>query len=404
MLCIKITVMRTSKLLLVEASLKATLNTLDEVVNYIVKYSGNTINLNCCTITCSIDFRKLFECLESTRLGHFIEKEEYIALLGNKSVRYIVNLPVYCEGVWFKHEAFWNNITFKKSVTFIGASFDNYYCFDQSVFEGIANFALCDFEFTSRPLLTKDSFSNTEFMGYANFNEAIFKGVANFMNSKFARKLCIRNAEFAELDFYNIKIEENFELEGYFSAKIYKVSNQVTGLFLKQYAIKKYDSIATIRFKQLEMEAYTRYLYKGKIVTLDIPSSQNNFVNTILNLTNLSSNIILLKLNSWSNKHGSSWTRGCIFTFIAAFIFYSLFYLTNKEIYFTMNITSWIIWDASYWKDILIFMWLPSGLKPIDMYATNISLWGCIWFMLGKIFVAYGIYQTISAFRKYGKI
>ncbi len=266
------------------------------------------------------------------------------------------------------------------------------------------NFALCDFEFIPRPLLTKDSFANTEFVNDVDFNSAMFKGVANFINSKFGSKFCIANTEVLELDLCNIRVGKDFELEGYFSAKIYKVSNQVTGLFLKQYAIKCHDSIATIRFKQLEMDAYKKNLFNGQTVTLDTLSRRKFFFNTILNLTNLSSNVILLTLNGWSNKHGSAWVRGCIFTLVVAFLFYSFFCLTTNDVCFTINITDWLVWDSSYWKQVLIFMWLPSGLKQMEIYATNVSLWGCIWFMLGKIFVAYGIYQTISAFRKYGKV
>jgi hypothetical protein len=34
---------------------------------------------------------------------------------------------------------------------------------------------------------------------------------------------------------------------------------------------------------------------------------------------------------------------------------------------------------------------------------NNVSVWSYSCFIIGKIFIAFGIYQTISAFRKYGK-
>ena len=106
--------------------------------------------------------------------------------------------------------------------------------------------------------------------------------------------------------------------------------------------------------------------------------------------------LILLKLNTFSNNNGLSWFRGILFTFFVWFFFYSLFIMCRDGIgnTFFLNI-------PRYQEEFLKYLWLPNGFD--GLFSAKLSLGATSVFILGKIFIGYGIYQTISAFRKYGK-
>ncbi|MEI8075982.1 MAG: pentapeptide repeat-containing protein [Bacteroidota bacterium] len=105
---------------------------------------------------------------------------------------------------------------------------------------------------------------------------------------------------------------------------------------------------------------------------------------------------ILLKLNTLSNNNGLSWFRGILFTLGVWFIFFNWFAMIKYGIGDTF------IWtDEYYLKKAIDFLWLFSGIKGL---SKDSATWAeIIPFIFGKIFIGYGIYQTISAFRKYGK-
>lgn len=115
--------------------------------------------------------------------------------------------------------------------------------------------------------------------------------------------------------------------------------------------------------------------------------------------------LFLLGLNTVSNNNGRWWLLGLGFTIGVSFLFYSLFSLSMGYSVWSVNINNWVICDPNYWKNVLGFLWLPNleGFKELTDTKLNASLWSYVWFIIGKIAVAYGIYQTISAFRKYGK-
>lgn len=101
----------------------------------------------------------------------------------------------------------------------------------------------------------------------------------------------------------------------------------------------------------------------------------------------------LLALNWLSNNNGKSWFRGVLFTAGISFLFFYL-YLTVLCISFDykLHLTDYVLFFTSFPK------------LQLDKYSESNSFWQVslvIW--LARIFISYGIYQTVSAFRKYGK-
>ena len=137
---------------------------------------------------------------------------------------------------------------------------------------------------------------------------------------------------------------------------------------LKQVAKRKGDIHAVSKYKSLEH----RELLKSKSFGFDS---------------------ILLFLNLISNKNGKSWAIGVLFTLVAAFLFYWIY----------ISVLGLSINRAESWKEYILYISSFPKLS-IEKYESFNSTWSIslvVW--LSRIFISYGIYQTVAAFRKYGK-
>jgi hypothetical protein len=156
---------------------------------------------------------------------------------------------------------------------------------------------------------------------------------------------------------------------------------------LKHNALQSNNRILAMEYGKLEMNSYTNELKlsKGKI-----PEK------------------VVLYLNKYSNNHGLSWTQGVLFTLAALITFYTLFVWSGNEFYFSYLPKNILWFKQSFWEGALSFLWLPSIEDEMKVLKSGLSrdsfIVNILSFLLGKIFIAFGIYQTVAAFRKHGKI
>ncbi|MBD0404255.1 hypothetical protein [Flammeovirga sp. EKP202] len=118
---------------------------------------------------------------------------------------------------------------------------------------------------------------------------------------------------------------------------------------------------------------------------------------------NFGTDKILLYLNFISNNHGISWIRGVAFTLIISFLFFCIYNSTLSPQYFYWG------FDFSFEETKEGFL---IGLNHFTNFITsfpklrlddNSNTWQTnITVLLSRIFIGYGIYQTIISFRKYG--
>ncbi len=114
-----------------------------------------------------------------------------------------------------------------------------------------------------------------------------------------------------------------------------------------------------------------------------------------------------LFLNYISNDFGRNWILGFAFSFGIGFIFFYFLILSTKE--FSFNFPISFKWDFT--EPFLKFMNPLRHFDTEDIFkkSSNIkcylTLSNCsyLWDFFGRIFVAYGYYQTIQAFRKFGR-
>ncbi len=121
----------------------------------------------------------------------------------------------------------------------------------------------------------------------------------------------------------------------------------------------------------------------------------------------------LFVFNKISNNFKISYLRGIIFTFGFGILFYIL-YIIAMDGNLELCIRDCNIIDTIYYICSKYSYQFGEFLNPVHKVdflkvATNIEatpfqkLLGSIWDFGGRIFVGFGIYQTIQAFRKYGK-
>lgn len=112
---------------------------------------------------------------------------------------------------------------------------------------------------------------------------------------------------------------------------------------------------------------------------------------------------VLLFLNKISNNFGTNWMAGVNFTiFIGLFtllpIVWVIYFKYNYILYFDPSLKGIGNFLYNFGQIINITEW-----SDIKIYGEEITGWSYVWLFIGRIFIGYGYYQTIQAFRKYGK-
>ena len=297
------------------------------------------------------------------------------------------------------------------SLLFIGRNFDLINSQPNKLFDKIS---------FSRSLITKDAFLlirninnevSTKRAGTLDFSYANILGTVTVQDSKLNQIKLDKSTLIGDINIENVETDYDSR------ESIAKIKNEF---------FQRNDIVNLLFYKAKEMKYYSEHLeFKYKIITNVFRwFTKNWFYNTIgicflpilllLSLLPIKSlekvrEYTLLYLNRISNSFGMSWGQGVLFTCVTAWIF---FVLIN-----TLGITSlpdktssplfvwgWNGWNSfsGVWQNYLRMFYLT---KFEDVFNTSIRLnaLGETLFFVSKIFVSYGIYQTISAFRKYGK-
>lgn len=241
---------------------------------------------------------------------------------------------------------------------------------------------------------------------YLYLNQCFFSNEVSFKDSETADQcinLSINETVFKELVIFKENQPQRLELSNtlFQNGVLIPISEEKYGkiitpekihssvwCILKNQAIQRNDKIVALSYRKYEMNAFRNELH----------SKKGNYEEKIV-----------LFLNNLSNGHGLSWIKGLKFTLYAWVILFSLYTWASNDYYYSFKLNSFLIFQKDFWSEAISFLWLPQGLGGL---AENLKSDLCTFswltmillFILGKIVVAYGIYQTISAFRKHGKI
>jgi hypothetical protein len=226
----------------------------------------------------------------------------------------------------------------------------------------------------ARDALLKMVIRETIFKDLPIFDEG-YALLLEFYSTHFLNNIFISTT----LNSYNNKTLANYHKPKEIHSSVYCI--------FKNKALQSNDKIGALYYRKLEMDAYTRELF------LEPKKCQEKTI---------------LILNKISNNHGLSWTRGVGFTIGTALVFYYLYYIAKNDFHLSSNYISYYN-VKEFIINAIQFLWIPEGIKdlPNELFLSKSwysFLTMILSFFLGKILIAYGIYQTVAAFRKHGKI
>lgn len=321
----------------------------NEEINNIDKFilSGD-LNVNLKFFDCKIGKLK-----HKFKLGSYSGKISFFNCTIKKKLHF--------QNIHFNKLVEFNNCTFKDLVVFERCNFESNVVFTNSTFEKNILFPYTTFEKTG-------IFSRTKFKknkAGIDLSQSIINGSLTFFGSdldNFSSKyISPKNAKFeqyiiGEIDNHKIPIINKIE----------------TFRILKHQAKNLENTVDFLKFSRLE-KIGLKELYKKK------------FKKNI-------GNYLILKANEISNNHNQSFLRGLSFTFILAIIFGFLMENGLQLCYFFESpCNNWEkIWQTSL-----------SLINPLTIINSNMEQKLTLTYILGKTIVAYGIYQTIQAFRKF---
>lgn len=279
-----------------------------------------------------------------------------------------------------------------------------------------------DFDITDTLLLeginydTNIQFNNVtahklHFKSFINNSSVIFQAFQS--DSKSGSELNVMGSNLGCTSFLNTNLDsfDKITVEGSILTNI--ITTSITWFDIKKLNAQSGDKDSQYWKKQREVFRQLKYCMEGNMdrpQALIFKSYEMNAYTKSLKLSLRSvSDILLLKLNKFSNNHGLSWTTGVLFTVVVWQLFYAFFVMAKDGVAFPWESNCiYLLANHNYWSTAIQYLWLPDGLEELsDFYNDTRSvlrlIGGTAAFLLGKIAIAYGIFQAVSAFRKYSK-
>ena len=308
---------------------------------------------------------------------------------------------------FFHDELILNGSDFEKSVRFHGCQFSKgIQCVD-TTFVGLADFYEAEF-------LSEQLFERTDFLGITVFSNTIFREkvtwlynkvssdtIISFESAEFEQALDISRANFfCRLRFWNVQVHnpipDNHTAYSVSKGKSHRIENgnqSYEGLktlresyrIIKQEFLKEGNSIDYLRFKALEMKVYERELVENLFEN----KSRDRFI---------------LWLSKISNKFGQDWLRALGFTLFVAFITHIIVHLVllGKLSLVTSGFSEAMLAMGEFFKVFVVILNVTNW--KFEFYGLKeLSPWIYPTIFIGRIFIGFGIYQMISAFRKFNK-
>lgn len=318
--------------------------------------------------------------------------------------RYLkLNKSIFKSDVNFDHSLFEKSIVLSRTIN------------DRVQFKGNVDFSgatLNDARFWDLVFEKDVKLYNTRFNSHLFFNRTKIEGKISFGSvdvfgeAKYKGNIYFDQAVINEISIDNLFVDTSFRLN---EAKIsnIKIDNSIfskTPLSLSGVTIRNVQDEQTARI--LKNEAIKS---SNHVLAIEMRAKEHNLLRKRLPWKNAKDKIIL-SLNHCSNDHGTNWFKGVLFTIISWLLFFSIFVLIRDGYSFSWNDNFVFIFTSPlFWQEAINFLWLPEGLKGLiddnSIFSENIAWWrmlaGAFFFLAGKIAIAYGMFQTVSAFRKY---
>ena len=287
-----------------------------------------------------------------------------------------------------KGQIFYNTI-FGNYLEFLDCEFQNKLIFNKVEFRETVVFTKTKFLdnvlFTYTTFFRLGVFSRTFFDKGIDLSQAIINGNLTFFETQIKNYHSEAISINDEKIFESGKSRKKFDISVTGGGNIPTINKRETFRIIKNQLENEGNNIDAFKYNSLEKQAYQQQLKEHNKKWFNSQDS------------------LMFTLNNLSNKHKSSWLRGIGFTISAAIIFYTLsifssgeFIISFDDIYKTFN---------SNLKAIIVFLnpvHNPNYTTEIfNINSSDLNGWYYFLDFIGRIFMGYGIYQTIQAFRKF---
>lgn len=277
---------------------------------------------------------------------------------------------VYFEGSSFKSDVNFRNCEFYDKIEFTNTNFDSQVIFDKVTFNEDIKFK--DAEFKDASL-----FLDTVFEKNVMFLGAIFRKKIDIKRTRFKSGLDLSETTImGEVTAFGLK-EEDFYIKKVKYETAYS-NKRETIRILKKAFLNQNNTIEYAKFSSMERNIHILELKKEKCSFNKIQS------------------LSILYLNSISNNHGTSFFRGIIFTVFTSLIFFYFSLIATENFSFSFN-------DIEITEDVLKYYFTSLSLTHNVGFMSdeNPNFFFYVWNFFERVFVSYGIFQTIQAFRKF---
>ena len=200
---------------------------------------------------------------------------------------------------------------------------------------------------------------------------------------------------FQETEFNSIFIDRTIFLLSVFfdEIKIHspKKCSKRTFRIIKEQLINTNNQIDSYKFKSYELGAYKEELKK-----------KNKQKNSKTEKKEIRRDLIILKLNSFFSNNGTDWLKAIKRTLFISLLFYAIFFLTCNY-YRELELVSFSSYNE-FFTGFFRFLLLTDFHDPLSakkVYLTSAIEW--IPFIIGKLLIGIGIFETIISFRKFKK-
>ncbi|GGE06940.1 pentapeptide repeat-containing protein [Psychroflexus salis] len=315
-----------------------------------------------------------------------------------------------------------SEFTYEKKIRFYNCSFNSFILVNtkfKSLFElvkceinGAVIFNKVDFE--GNAVFTKTHFYSNVLFTYSTFEKLGIFSRAQFIGSGLDLSQSIINGNLTffqtQLDNYKSEIIDSF-IEKYDKAIneegiIPNQNKRETFRIIKQQLIVQNNLIEAEKFAKFEKQAYLEEkinenpnfsLYLRKIKSNKIAKRFYELLKR-----KWDSNTIILIFNRLSNHYKTDYRNGVSFTFLSLIVFTSLTFVSSFEFWSRICLECDFDLDTFNYVVKQIFL----NLNPVHSfdYIDDLQpIFGLpyLFDFLGRIFIGYGIYQTVQAFRKF---
>ncbi|WP_304039200.1 pentapeptide repeat-containing protein [Mesonia mobilis] len=281
----------------------------------------------------------------------------------------------------FKKDTIFGNVVFSKGVDFSNSVFTEAVDFEETEFLG------------------NNIFYNTQFRENCLFTNSILEGSTIFNKTKFLKGLDLALANTTgSIKIFDLKLNDfeatpdKFDSKEYdkeiFSKRIPLSNKRETFRVLKRIFENSSDYIHSLEYKSLELKAYDEILLNN--INLDRDKWKSKF------------NRFILYLNRKSNNYGTRFEYGVAFIFAVSLLF-GLSTLALTQSFWDHFCIGCSFDEVAFTKGLKFYINFLNPVHRIDYLDSLHPYYGIAYFFdfLGRIFIGYGVYQTIQAFRKY---